>query len=323
MRTRDPLPDELSEVPSALRHSRLLKPFTALVKNYGVPRYGEIDPTLLFTATFIAMFGMMFGDIGHGAVIIAIGLAIRGRFPVVVPAFVAAGTSSIAFGFLYGSIFGFEELLHPLWMSPLSDPMLMLMVALYWGIAFILFVSALTVRNLIAERRFGEALFDDKGLAGIALYLGGLYSGFQWMGEGQFGLLESLALVGPLTVILAYKWRENKSSLGEKTLVVLIEGFEAIVKYLANTLSFLRVAAFSLNHVALAIAIFTLADMMGATGHWLTVVLGNIFIIVLEGAIVTIQVLRLEYYEGFSRFFSGDGREFRPLQLGARLNIRG
>ncbi len=197
------------------------------------------------------------------------------------------------------------------------------MVALYWGIAFILIVSALTVRNLIAEGRFHEALFDDKGLAGIALYLGGLYAGFQWMGEGRFGLFEMLALVVPLSVILAYKWRENKSRLGEKALVVFIEGFEAIVKYLANTLSFLRVAAFSLNHVALAVAVFTLADMMGVAGHWLTVVLGNIFIIVLEGAIVTIQVLRLEYYEGFSRFFSGDGREFRPLQLGARLNVRG
>lgn len=323
MRARDPLPDERSQVPSALRHSRLLKPFTALVKNYGVPRYGEIDPTLLFTATFIAMFGMMFGDVGHGAVIVAIGLAIRRRFPIVVPAFVAAGISSITFGFLYGSIFGYEELVHPLWMSPLSDPMLMLMVALYWGIAFILIVSALTVRNLIAEGRFREALFDDKGLAGIALYLGGLYGGFRWMGEGRFGLLEMLALLVPITVILAYKWRENKSRLGEKVLVVFVEGFEAIVKYLANTLSFLRVAAFSLNHVALAVAVFTLADMMGVAGHWLTVVLGNIFIIVLEGAIVTIQVLRLEYYEGFSRFFSGDGREFRPLQLGARLNVRG
>ncbi len=75
---------------------------------------------------------------------------------------------------------------------------------------------------------------------------------------------------------------------GERLLVVIIEGFETFMNYISNTLSFLRVAAFGLNHVALAIAVFALADMLGATGHWITVVLGNLFILVLEGAIVVI-----------------------------------
>jgi len=102
--------------------------------------------------------------------------------------------------------------------------------------------------------------------------------------------------------------------------VVLIEGFETVMGYFANTLSFLRVAAFSLNHVALFLAVFTIAGMLGTTGHWITVVIGNLFVLVLEGAIVAIQVLRLEYYEGFSRFFSGDGREFQPLRPVSRPN---
>jgi V/A-type H+-transporting ATPase subunit I len=89
------------------------------------------------------------------------------------------------------------------------------------------------------------------------------------------------------------------------------------MSYFANTLSFLRVAAFSLNHAALALAVFALAGTMEAAGHWMVVILGNIFILILEGAIVAIQVLRLEYYEGFSRFFSGDGRAFQPLMLAA------
>ena len=90
------------------------------------------------------------------------------------------------------------------------------------------------------------------------------------------------------------------------------------MSYISNTLSFLRLAAFSLNHVALSIAIFTIASMLQSTGYWVTVVLGNLFILGLEGAIVGIQTLRLEYYEGFSRFFDGDGRVFRPLTLGKR-----
>ena len=84
---------------------------------------------------------------------------------------------------------------------------------------------------------------------------------------------------------------------------------------MSGTLSFLRVAAFSLNHIALAAAVFAIAGMLGSVGHGITVVLGNIFIIVLEGAIVAIQCLRLEYYEGFSRFFSGKGRAFEPLKF--------
>ena len=154
-----------------------------------------------------------------------------------------------------------------------------------------------------------------KGLAGMLFYLGVLFGAWRWVAQGRFGLLETVAVVVPLGAILAYKWHENQIPMGEKILVVLIEGFETVINYVSNTLSFLRVAAFSLNHVALAIAVFTLAGMLDTAGHWITVVLGNVFIIGFEGAIVAIQVLRLEYYEGFSRFFSGDGREFRPITL--------
>jgi V/A-type H+-transporting ATPase subunit I len=311
---RDPRPDEMRRVPTLVRHHRLLAPFAALARNYGVPRYGEFDPTLLFAATFVAMFGMMFGDVGHGAVFIAIGLLLRRRWPLVLPFMAAAGLSSMAFGFVYGSIFGYEHLIHPLWMAPLSDPLLMLELALYWGIGFILVATGLTIYNRISEGDWAAALLDSKGLAGVALYVGGLYAGFAWVGAGRLGWPEGAAILGPLLVVLGYKWHAQQSPWGERVLVVAVEGFEAVMNYLANTLSFLRVAAFSLNHVALAVAVFTLADMMDTAGHWVTVVLGNLFIIGLEGAIVTIQVLRLEYYEGFSRYFRGDGREFRPLQ---------
>ncbi len=106
-----------------------------------------------------------------------------------------------------------------------------------------------------------------------------------------------------------------EAPVSEKILVVFIETLEIVIGYISNTLSFLRVAAFSLNHVALSIAVFTLADMMGAFGHVMTVILGNLFVLVLEGGIVMIQVMRLEFYEGFARYFSGDGHEFAPLRL--------
>jgi len=315
---RDPTPEELPQVPSVVHYPLLLKPFIGLVKNYGVPRYGEFDPTLLFAVSFIAMFGMMFGDIGHGAVIMLFGLAAWRKSGRVAAFLGLTGLSSMIFGWLYGSIFGYEHVLHPLWMSPLSDPLLMLQLALYWGIGFIFIATVLTILNLLHEGKREAALFDTQGVTGLLFYAAGIYGGHQMMGdEGSIGPLTGLAILLPFLVILVYKWKSNDSPLAEKILVVAVEGLESIISYVSNTLSFLRVAAFSLNHIALAIAVFTLADMLGETGHWITVVLGNVFIIVVEGFIVTIQVLRLEYYEGFSRFFRGDGRVFKPLGYGA------
>ena len=121
--------------------------------------------------------------------------------------------------------------------------------------------------------------------------------------------------MAPMMVILQFQWRQSSAGLFERVLVVFIEGLEHIISNVSGTLSFLRVAAFSLNHIALAAAVFSIAAMMDVVGHGLTVVLGNIFIIVLEGAIVAIQCLRLEYYEGFSRFFTGKGKAFEPLKI--------
>ncbi|MCP4702183.1 MAG: ATPase [Gammaproteobacteria bacterium] len=310
-------PEESDDVPSVLSHPPFFRPFEKLVKNFGIPRYGEVDPTILFAISFILMFGMMFGDVGHGAVIGAAGWYFREKLGEFTIPITASGISSVIFGFLYGSIFGYEEILHALWMAPISDPMLMLTVAVGWGVGLILLSCSLKFINLLAEKRFMRAWFDTQGLAGILLYLGGLFGLYRLATYGVFGVTESLPIVIPLLVILGYKWHEQHGmALGERIIVVLIEGFDSIMNFVSNTLSYMRVAAFSLNHAALAIAVFTLANTMGGFGHWVTIILGNVFILVLEGAIVAIQVLRLEYYEGFARFFSGDGRVFRPLRLG-------
>lgn len=313
--SRAPAAKESRTVPSYIPHNRWLQPFTFLVRNYGPPRYREIDPTWFFAISFVTMFGMMFGDLGHGALIVLGASLLKGRLTLARPALVAAGLSSMLFGLLYGSVFGYEHLIPPLWLSPLSDPVLMLKVAFAWGVLFILVATLITIRNDLVEKALGKALFDSQGVAGLVLYLSLLISGWHWSTTGSLPISDKIALGASLLTILGYKWRHQHSPFGERLLVVAVEGFETFLNYISNTLSFLRVAAFGLNHVALSIAVFTLADMMGSAGHWITVVLGNLFILVLEGAIVVIQVLRLEYYEGFSRFFRGDGLEFRPMRL--------
>ncbi len=313
---RRPTLAEYGQVPSLLRHHSWLTPFVALVNNYGIPRYGELDPTLLFTVTFIFMFGTMFGDVGHGAVIAGAGWYWRDQLKTFTPFLLAAGGSSICFGWLYGSVFGFEEVLPALWLSPIHEPILMLTLALYWGIGFILLATAITIVNAWQAGHYSAALFNHTGVSGMVFYISSLAAVHQWMMTQTVGTKQQIALLLPLLIILGYKWHDNKLPLVERVLVTSVEGFESVLNYLSNTLSFLRVAAFSLNHAALAIGVFTLAGLLETPSNWLVIVLGNLFIVILEGAIVTIQVLRLEYYEGFSRFFSGDGRAFRPLVKG-------
>lgn len=321
LHARAPRPDERMLVPSLISHHRWLQPFASLVLNYGVPRYGEVDPTLLFALSFVLMFGMMFGDVGQGAVIALAGVLLRKRLGQYSALAVAAGASSVLFGLLYGSLFGYEEILPALWLSPLSDPLRMLGIALGWGIGFIVLTTVLTIRNSLVEGRIKEALFESHGAAGLALYLGLIVSGYRYGMQGQPDLFTMLLVIAALAALLAHTWQHNPAAPAwERALIALMEAYEAVMSYISNTLSFLRLAAFSLNHVALTIAIFTVGSMLHATGYWAAVVLGNIFILVLEGGIVAIQTLRLEYYEGFSRFFEGDGRAFQPLRLGAGKN---
>ena len=93
------------------------------------------------------------------------------------------------------------------------------------------------------------------------------------------------------------------------------ELFEVLLSYFSNTLSFVRIGAFAVSHAAMMEVVLMLAGVeQGGSPNWIVVVLGNLFVMGMEGLIVGIQVLRLEYYEFFSRFYKGTGREFIPYR---------
>ena len=92
------------------------------------------------------------------------------------------------------------------------------------------------------------------------------------------------------------------------------ELFEVLLSYFSNTLSFVRIGAFAVSHAAMMEVVLMLAGAEnGASPNWIVIILGNAFVCGMEGLIVGIQVLRLEYYEMFSRFYKGDGRPFKPF----------
>jgi V/A-type H+-transporting ATPase subunit I len=191
----------------------------------------------------------------------------------------------------------------------------MLTIAVTFGVVFITLTLLVNIRNRLFSGHVDEALFDSGGLAGLAFYIGAVGSIANLAGATTIAAPFWVLAIAGLVAVAVFKWVETRAGFGERALVATIETLETGTNLFANTLSFMRVAAFSLNHVALALAVFALASGLDSVGHWLTIVLGNVVIIVLEGGIVAIQALRLMYYEGFSRFFNGDGIPFVPLKL--------
>ncbi|KPL02965.1 MAG: hypothetical protein AMK75_02030 [Planctomycetes bacterium SM23_65] len=341
-------PEELSaseEPPSSLKHSWLTRPFALLVSGYGHPRYGEIEPTVLVAVSFLLMFGAMFGDVGQGAVLLLVGLAMFfwiGRpttkdFGMLIA---LCGVSAILFGFVYGSVFGKERLIRPLWASPMSKVMLLLQLSIGVGIVIISLGVLLNVVNKFRTGNWASAVFDRFGLAGIAFYWGALGLLIKLaLGVGVSPMLAvtviliSLAVIflkEPIHFALSRGGRESGGAAEKRQggpggfFVAVVEGFvevlEAFLMYTANTASFVRLGAYALSHAGLCLVIFALGDAVsgaagGAVWSILLVVVGNAVVIALEGLVVAVQTLRLEYYEFFNKFFSGEGRVYKPFDL--------
>jgi V/A-type H+/Na+-transporting ATPase subunit I len=322
-------------VPVALQSSRILRPFQMLVTTYARPRYGEIDPTWLIAFTFPLLFGAMFGDVGHGLLLALLGVLLTsGRVPALrslagLGGLIAVcGLVATAFGFLYGSIFGFEDILPALWMHPLQNILSILAVAVGAGVLLLSLGFLIGIFNYWVSREWGHLLFGHNGIAGFVLY---------WSLLGLAGSLAKLIPVpsmvfGVLAIVsgLIIMFSEVLIHLvdGERPLVegglatyaiqAPVELFEAVISLLSNSLSYVRVGAFAVAHGGLSSAIFILAALVGpraSIGYWIVVALGNLFIVGFEGLIVGIQTMRLSYYEFFSKFFRGGGMRFEPIVL--------
>jgi len=333
------------QIPVLMRHRRLLRPFEMLVSAYGLPSYQELEPTLFVALSYVLMFGMMFGDAGHGAVLALVGLyaLFVGRTEKVRDAGVLllfAALSSILFGIVYGSCFGLESFKkYALWHDPLEgDPMALMYGALVIGIVMI---SLGLILNIINRFRRGDViggLLDKFGVLGILFYWGVMafiakYSVIEARGLVNMAVVLSLvlpllgwALKEPIEYFAhrhASHSSETHGSLFAAITESLVGAFEAVLSYLANTISFVRLAAYAMSHAALLVAAFMMAEEVrhisfaGGVLSVLVIILGNLVAIVLEGIIASVQALRLEYYEFFGKFYSGSGRPFEPFRLTA------
>ena len=325
-------------VPVTLSNPGILRSFQEFVTNYGRPRYKEIDPTLIFTLTFPLLFGAMFGDVGHGAVLALLGVLLASRrirklrslagLGVVIA---VCGLASAVFGFLYGVVFGTEDVLPVLWIRPMENIMQILTIAIVAGVALLSLGFITGILNAWIARQWGRLLFGHTGIAGFVLYLSligiaarALIRAFP-VPYPVFAVTAALSAIAVMFSDLLTHMVEKRRPLisgGIATYVVqgFFELFETLISLLSNSLSYVRVGAFAVAHGGLTAVVFILAAMVSpgrGIAYWAVVVAGNLFVVGFEGMIVGIQSLRLEYYEFFSKFFSGGGARYVPL---ARLS---
>jgi V/A-type H+-transporting ATPase subunit I len=328
--------DVKQNVPVALHNPGILHAFQLLVTTYARPRYEEVDPTLLIMLTFPLLFGAMFGDVGHGLVLVLLGGLVASRRVRALRGLASLGTIIVAcglvatlFGFLYGSIFGLENVLPAFWIRPMDNIMQILVVAIGAGVVLLSVGFLLGILNAWRARDWGRLLFDHNGVAGLVLYwsLIGLAAAVFISGF----LVRPLVFVVPAVVAgLAVMFSEVltrliaghrplvEGELGTYAIGTIFELFETLISLLSNSLSYVRVGAFAVAHAGLSAVVFILAEMVSPTrgvGYWIVVALGNLFVIGFEGLIVGIQTMRLEYYELFSKFFAGGGMCYQPISL--------
>ena len=328
--------------PTKLRNPKLFKPFEMYVKMYGLPAYNEMDPTWFVAITYSFIFGAMFGDVGQGLVLFLGGLFLYKTKKMDLAGIIScAGVFSVFFGFMYGSFFGFEDVLKAIWLKPMNQMMdvplvgrlnAVFVIAIGFGMFIILICMVFNIINSIRRGDTEKTWFDSNAVAGLVFYgsivltIGLFISGKKLPAAAilviMFGVpLLLMFLKEPLTNLVEKKSKILPEQKGMFFVQSFFELFEVLLSYLSNTLSFLRIGAFAVSHAAMMEVVLMLAGATnGGNPNWIVVVLGNIFVCAMEGLIVGIQVLRLEYYEIFSRFYAGNGREFKPFMKAAHKN---
>ncbi|MDO4268563.1 MAG: V-type ATPase 116kDa subunit family protein [Eubacteriales bacterium] len=324
----------LSKPPTKLKNPRLFKPFEMFIRMYGLPSYDELDPTIILGLTYSFLFGFMFGDVGQGLCLLIGGFALYKAKKMNLAAIISCcGFFSSIFGFLFGSVFGFENILEPIWLHPktamtrlpfIGNLNTVFVVTVAMGMFIVLMTMLLNVVNSLRCHDKEKAYFDTNGIAGIVFY--GALTAMVFLYMSGHALPAAIVLVvmfilplaviflkEPLTAVLEKKTEILPGSKGMFFVQGFFELFEVCLSYFSNTLSFVRVGAFAVSHAAMMEVVLMLAGAeAGGSINWLIIILGNLFVCGMEGLIVGIQVLRLEYYELFSRFYKGTGREFKP-----------
>jgi V/A-type H+-transporting ATPase subunit I len=294
--------------PVRLSNRRWAKPFEAFVRGFGVPTQDEIDPTPILAVVTPVMFGYMFGDVGQGFCLVLAGVYLKRRIKTL-GLLIPAGVSAMVFGLLYGSVFSLEHLIPPLWMHPMSAPLLILGLPVLAGVVLILLSLGLAALQAYWSGRLKG--WTEEEVPALMLYLA-LAS---WLISPRLAVAFGVTAFA-FWLFMPVAQSAEVTSVFSRLLVNLAHCVEKVVQLFINTLSFARLGAFALAHAGLSAAVVTLMEMPESALLTIGVfVVGNLVLTGLEGLVVSIQTTRLVMFEFYRRFLSGGGRLFRPLSM--------
>lgn len=333
-------------VPVEMDSPKALAPFSRIVSNYSTPEYGTVNPVFFTTAAFMCMFGLMFADVGQGLVLLLIGLLgswAYKRNPLKKEGLITSnlchllvflGISSMAFGALFGSYFGFSWL-PPLWFNYhhvvegeggngiINDIYDILGITIKFGFIVIVTGLALNWINLVRKKQWVTLVMDKYGLLGGWMYIIGFWGASYFVGSGYKsfppGSFFIVALLVPAVLMLLRGPMETLVEHAPFKLDIMdwiVNLLEVFSGYLSNTLSFMRVAGLGIAHVSLMAAFQAMAGMTSnPVFYFIIIALGNALVIAIEGLSAGIQALRLNYYEFFTKFFTGKGVAYKPVNI--------
>jgi V/A-type H+-transporting ATPase subunit I len=325
---------QIENVPSLIIPNKIFKPFKMLVNMYGTTNYSELDPTPIVAFTYPFLFGMMFGDLGHGLVLLLVGLFIalflRKKKDTSIYDFgfllIWLGVAAMAFGFVYGEFFGHELDVLEHHLKPLHNITLILRLAILIGVIHIILGWVLKMVNLIMNHRAFLAFADP--FLKICILIGGTILIFTyffdigaWL-KSPYPIL--LVIIPTFAAILAkplgkaiFHISYLEESVGELFGESALDMGETMLSILSNVASYSRLLALAMAHMGLMLIITTVADMLKGMEYLIPIVLigGNLFVIVLEGILSFIHTLRLHFYEFFGKFYTGDGIAYHNTKI--------
>ncbi len=300
-----------------------------LVSTYATVPYRDLDPTWFAAIAYMVMFGMMFGDVGDGAALVAFGLVAArahdtmvSRLAPVAPFLIGAGIASIGFGFLYGDAFGPTGLVPTLWIRPLDEPETLLLTGLVLGSVLLSITFVIAAVNRWREGGPPVALYAASGIAGALLFagaaavVGGVAGSLPWL--WQAGVVVALGGAALVFVGLLAEAGSGPSGVAQ----AVVEMFDTVLRLGSNVVSFTRLAAFGLTHAVITgvvwdgtVNLWNRATVLTIGAAVVLFTVGNLVAFALGALVGAIQALRLEYYEMFSRLFVAEGRPFEPWHL--------
>ncbi|NLZ47132.1 MAG: ATPase, partial [Clostridiales bacterium] len=268
---KPPDSDNSLVAPTKIKNGWFSKPFSMLVNMYGLPGYKDMNPTTFVAITYTLLFGIMFGDLGQGLVIVIIGFILdKVMSKEAGGIFKRVGVSSMFFGCLYGSVFGFEHLLDPVYhaigleskpIEVFQQTNLILLGSVAIGVLLILISMIFNIVLGFKNKDYEKAIFGCNGIAGFVFYS-------SVIAALVLSLFAKIKIMSPLFVIFAiviplicifcrfpfsfavkykkFQLSENpeEATIGNFIVENFFEMFEFILSYVSNTMSFLRVGGF-------------------------------------------------------------------------------